>query len=102
MFNGQFYRQLHGVLLTGTAPHPPHWWYMYVDDIRTDFRNTLDPNTKFTTLGKKEGAVAFLDTNSVRKEDSSLKVTIYRKEMHTGQYLIFELDHPLEHKLGVV
>ena len=64
--------------------------------------NTLDPNIKFTTEGEKESAVACQDTSSVRKEDVSLKVTIYRKERHTDQYLKFKSDHNLEHKLGVV
>ena len=63
-----------------TAPHPPHWWYSYVDDTHTKldkeyaqeityFLNTLNPDIKFTTEGEEEGALAYLDTNSIRKED---------------------------------
>ena len=44
----------------------------------------------------------FVDTNSVKREDSSLTITMYSRETHTDQYVNFELDHLLEHKLGVV
>ena len=46
--------------------------------------------------------LAFLDTNTVRKPDGSLKITIYQKAIHTDQYLDFTYNHPLEHKLSMV
>ena len=96
-----------------TAPHPPHWWYRYVDDTHTkldrvhaqeftDHLNTLDPDIKFTTEGEEEGKLAFLDTNTVRCEDGSLKIDIYRKSTHTDQYLHFTSNHPIQHKMIVV
>ena len=41
-------------------------------------------------------------TNSVRNEYDSMKVTISQKKTRTDQYLNFESDHPLDHKLGVI
>ena len=55
----------------------------------TDHVNGLDPDIKFTTEGGKDGALAFLDTNTVSIEDGTLKVTIYTTPTHTDQYLSF-------------
>ncbi len=57
---------------------------------------------KFTTEGEESNGLTFLDTNTIRREDGSLKVTIYRKPTHTDQYLHFSSNHLLQHKLGVV
>ena len=133
VFDKQYYRQIHGAAMgspismivcdgymedieeraISTAPHPPHWWFRYVDDTHTkldkefaqeftDHLNSLDPDIKFTTEEEEEGGLAFLDTNTVKCEEGSLKVTIYRKPTHTDQYLSFESNHPLDHKLSVV
>ncbi|KAI8513697.1 hypothetical protein Bbelb_080210 [Branchiostoma belcheri] len=39
---------------------------------------------------------------SVIQEDGSLQIRIYRKPTHTDQYLNFDSNHPLDHKLGVI
>lgn len=96
-----------------TAEHPPGWWFRYVDDTHTkqkkahidsfsDHINSLDPHIKFTSEPEENGALAFLDTLTVRQPDGSLKVKIYRKPTHTDQYLNFQSNQPLEHKLGVI
>ena len=96
-----------------TAPHPPEWWYRYVDDTHTklkkehaqeftDHLNSLDPDIKFTTEGEEDKSLAFLDTSTVIQADGSLEIKIYRKPTHTDQYLHFSSNHPLEHKFGVI
>ncbi|XP_070532995.1 uncharacterized protein [Ptychodera flava] len=96
-----------------TAPHPPLWWFRYVDDTHTklkkchaqeftDHLNTLDPDIKFTTEGEENRSLAFLDTLSVVQEDGSINLKIYRKPTHTDQYLNFTSNHPLQQKLGVI
>ncbi|XP_072048573.1 uncharacterized protein [Amphiura filiformis] len=52
--------------------------------------------------GEEDGALAFLDTHTVIKEDRSLKIKIYRKPTHTDKYLNFQSNHPVQHKLGVI
>ena len=77
-------------LAVSTAPHPPLWWYRYVDDTRTklkkqfaheftDHLNSLDGDIKFTTEAEDNRTLTFLDTLTVIKPDGSLDITIYRK-----------------------
>ena len=72
-------------LANAMALNPVHWWYHYMDDTHTkldagqgqaftDHLNSLD--IWFTTKGEEEGVSTFLDTNTVRKPDSFLKITI--------------------------
>ncbi|MCG8430526.1 MAG: hypothetical protein MJA29_05100 [Candidatus Omnitrophica bacterium] len=100
-------------LAISSASDPPLWWFRYVDDTHTKLKrstveeftahlNTVDEDIKFTTEGEVNGGLAFLDLNTERRVDGSLKVTVYRKPTHTDQYLNFESNHPLDHKLGVV
>ena len=133
IYNGNFYQQIHGAamgspvspivcnlymehleeLAIQTAPHPPIWWYRYVDDTYTklkkehadeftDHLNRIDPDIKFTSEREENRSLPFLDTLSVVQPDGSIKVEIYRKPTHTDQYLNFTSNHPLEHKLGVI
>jgi hypothetical protein len=96
-----------------TAVYPPNWWYRYVDDTHTkqkkqhvqeftDHLNSIDPDIKFTCEEEENNRLAFLDTTTVRQEDGSLKVDVFRKQTHTDQYLNFKSNHPLNQKLGVV
>ena len=133
VYNGEFYEQLHGAAMglplspilcdiymedleqraIATAPHPPLWWFRFVDDTHcklkkcysqefTDHLNSLDPDIKFTTEGEENKTLAFLDTLTVIQPDGSIKVKIYRKSTHTDQYLNFNSNHPVDHKLGVI
>ena len=38
----------------------------------------------------------------IRKEDGTVKLLVYRKKMHTDQYLNFTSHHLLHQKLGVI
>ena len=64
--------------------------------------NTDRPTTTFTVEQEEDGALPFLDTLLRRREDGSLDVSVYRKPMHTDQYLHFESHHPTHVKRGVV
>ena len=133
VYNGVYYQQIHGAAMGSpvspkvcnlymedfeqkaikSAPHPPLWWYRFVDDTSTKLKkqyaeeftnhlNSLDPDIKFTTEGEEDRALAFFDTYTVIQPDGSLKIQIYRKPTHTDQYLNFQSNHPLQHKLGVI
>ena len=43
-----------------------------------------------------------MDTEIHIKEDRSTKVTIFRKEIHTKQYLQFKSNHHIKQKMGIV
>ncbi|XP_072022385.1 uncharacterized protein [Amphiura filiformis] len=96
-----------------TYPAPPSFWARYVDDTFvviqdqqvdafTTHINNISPSIKFTIEREENGQIAMLDTMINRKEDGTLKVTIYRKPTHTDQYLSMDSHHPLQHKLGVI
>ena len=133
VYGGIFYRQIHGAAMgspvspivcnlymeevesraLSTAPHPPAWWYRYVDDTHcklqsthvdefTDHLNSVDADIKFTHEKEENGKLPFLDTESEKREDGSIKLKVYRKPTHTNQYLNFNSNHPLHQKLGVI
>ena len=73
-----------------TAPHPPKWWYRYVDDSHAcileqfigEFHahlNSIDPHVQFTFQVEQLGAISFLDTKTTRRTDGSIIVTVYHK-----------------------
>ena len=77
----------------------PRLWMRYVDDTFViqqedqkqsflDHINKVDPVIKFTVEDNQEnGAIPFLDTLLKPEADNSLSITVYRKPMHTDQYL---------------
>ena len=96
-----------------TAKHPPGWWVRYVDDTHTKLKkehaaefiehlNSIDDDIKWTNEAETDTGLAFLDCNTIRQEDGSIKTRVYRKPTHTNQYLNWNSNHPTEHKLGVV
>ena len=69
-----------------TAPHPPLWWFRYIDDNHcklkkyysqevTEHLNSPDKDIKVTTEGEENNTLAFLDTLTVtnRTDPSKFK-----------------------------
>ena len=82
-------------------------WKRYVDDViclvhtgkakkLQQHMNTVDPtgNIIFTREDEENNSMPFLDAKFTRKEDGSVKSTVYRKKTHTDQYLNFASHHP--------
>ena len=97
-----------------TAPHPPKWWFRYVDDSHTCLRkhqvdefhqhlNSINHHIQFTLeLEDTKGqGLPFLDTITTRR-GTQLEVNVYRKPTHTDRYLDFNSHHPMCHKRSVV
>ena len=130
-FQGQFFEQVEGAAMgspvspivanlymeyleqkaLSTAPHPPRFWYRYVDDTLVIHKetnkqgflqhiNSVDPAIKFTLEDNKEdGSIPFLDTIVKPEVNGSLSITVYRKPTHTDQYLQWDSHHNLSAKL---
>ena len=96
-----------------TAPRPPSLWFRYVDDTfvltheddvdsLTSHINNIDDHIQFTTGPETQGKLPFIDLCVTVLDDTSTKITIYRKPTHTDQYLNLNSHHPLIHKRSVV
>ncbi len=93
-------------------PVVPSVWFRYADDTFMvllqnrieEFTNYLNSQNRsqFTIEEEENCKLAFLDTCIERREDGSLKVTLYWKPTHNDQYLNWESYHRLEHKRSVV
>ena len=70
----------------------------------TSFMNGLDPtkNLSYTCELPENCKLPCLDLLFHKKDDGTLKTTVYRKKTHTDQYLNFSSHHPLHHKQGVI
>ena len=95
-----------------TAPHPPRWWFRYVDDSHSclkttqvnefhDHLNSINPHLQFTIELEQNRCPPFLDTMTIRS-NGKIEVDIYRKLTHTDKYLHHGSHHPLQHKLSVL
>ncbi len=92
---------------------PPSHWFRYGDDTLVKIRkdqssaffehiNQVNEHIKFTQEALQEGKLAFLDCSVRILSDGHLETTVYRKDTHTDQYLLFDSHHPLIHKLDVI
>ena len=88
-----------------TAPHPPKWWFRYVDDSYTCLKkdqmdefhqhlNSINPYIQFALEleDTQEKGLPFLDTIITRR-GTQLEVNVYRKPTHTDRYLDFNSHH---------
>ena len=96
-----------------TFPYEITLWRRYVDDTLvalsdalldefTNHINQIHPSIKFTREEEQNLSIAVLDTRITRSPSGTLNFTVYRKATHTDQYLQFDGNQPLQHKLGVV
>lgn len=91
-----------------TASVNSHLWKWYVSGTccivkdmaegLLDHLNSVQPSFQV----EKDGMFRFLDTLLLRKEHSSLTITIYRKSTHTDHYLDFQSCQPTHVKMGLV
>ena len=63
----------------------------------TDQLNSIDPTCSIKFTDELE-----IDAQITRKEDGTLREKVDGKKTHTDQYLNFESNHHLPHKLGDV
>ncbi|XP_072181377.1 uncharacterized protein [Diadema setosum] len=93
----------------------PRVWKRYVDGIlaivKADpvdrLKAHLDQvddtgSIKFIHELEVDNSIPFLDTKITKRPDGTIKMVVYRKKTHTGQYLNFKSHHPLHRKLGVI
>ena len=65
--------------------------------------NSFDPAIKFTVEDNKEdGTIPFLDTIDTPEADGRLSITVYRKSIHTDQYLEWGSHHNLSPKYSII
>ena len=70
----------------------------------TEHLNTIDTtgNIKFTHEEEEDCSLAFLDVKVCHIDDGSIKLSIYRKPMHTDQYFLWSSEHPTIHNMSVI
>ena len=67
-----------------------------------DLLNRMNKQIKFTSEVEQENRLAFLNIMNTRQGDGSISTSVFRKHIHTDQYLSYSLHHPIEHKRSVV
>ena len=92
---------------------PPQFWKRYVDDTCTVLSRDLlepfhkhlkciEPCIQFTVEKESDDRrLPFLDVQLCREDDGSISASVYRKAIHTDQYLSFISHHPMAHKVAV-
>ena len=79
---------------------------IHKEDNKQDFLqhiNSVEPAIRFTVEDNKEdGSIPFLDTIVKPEANGSLSTTVYRKPMHTDQYLQWDSHHHLSAKFSVI
>ena len=101
------------VELISSVPTTPKIWKRYVDDIFTTLKrnvvktflqhfSTQQPSIHFTMETENDNTIPFLDTLVIKDSEGCLTTSVYRKPMHTDQYLSYDSHHPQSVKRSVV
>lgn len=88
-------------------------WKRYVDDTIVALcktlvdelmkhLNSIEPAIQFTHELEENRSLPMLDARANRTPTGTLEFSVYRKPTHTDQYLQFDSNQPLQHKLGVI
>ena len=104
--------QAHEYTAITTASHPPKVCELFVDNIYSILKhihlenffhciNNLHQNIKFTMLEESNRELAFRET-LLKQNNRKISVLIYRKPMHTAQYLHYSSHHQTSCKESVV
>ena len=92
----------------------PQLWMRYVDDTFVtqqkehkqsflEHINNVDRAIKFTVeSNQQDGVIPFLDTIVKPEAYNTLSLTVYRKPMHSNQYLQWDSHHTLAAKHSVI
>ena len=106
----KIYMQSLETIAITTADHPPKIWEGHIDDAFSivqktyiqelpEHTNNLHPQIQFA---KEEENNSFLDALVQRNHDKTISVKIYRKPMHTNQYLKYTSRNPTSAKQSVI
>ena len=96
-----------------TADHLPKVWERRLDDVflivhkiylqeLLEHINNLHLQTQFTKEEEDNSTLPFLDTLVQQNHDKTISVKIYRKPMHTNQYLKYTSHNPTSAKQSVI
>ena len=109
-----FYMEKFEDCVLATAPKKPSIWLRYVDDTFAvwshgekelytflEHLNSQNKAIQFTMEKECDGKLAFLDV-LVKREDSGLGHTVYRKPTHTDLYLNRNSNHHPSQKFGII
>ena len=100
--------------LLATVPSTPKIWKRFVDNTFTiiqkadkdaflDHINSIDSNIHFTYEDPKEdGSIPFLDLLITPDEEGRLNTNVYRKPIHTDQYLHWDSHHAITSKYSMI
>ena len=88
-------------------------WERYVDDTFTfvkkgeidnviNILNGFHEDVQFTHEVEKDGTIAFLDVNVIKKDDGTFTTSVYRKKTDTNLYINWKAFAPKQWKIGTL
>ena len=100
------------VKVLNSFPQPPSLWLRFVDDTFVINKaehsqdllhhiNNQDPHIQFTVEPTQQGSLPFLDTLVTIEPDNTFSTAVYRKPIHTDQYLHWDSNHHITAKQSV-